>query len=106
MADAPATVSHAPLDWGYAESKESTAITSIPEEQGLYIGGAFLPAANDATYASVNPANESHLGLVAEAGEGDADRAVAAARTAYDSYWRDMPGKERAKYLYRIARLL
>ncbi|UCG40735.1 MAG: aldehyde dehydrogenase family protein [Acidimicrobiia bacterium] len=106
MSDSPATVSHAPLDWAYAESKESTSIVSIPEEQGLYIGGDFLPAANGATYASVNPATEGHLGHVAEAGEGDADRAVSAARAAYETYWRDMPGKERAKYLYRIARLL
>ncbi len=54
----------------------------------------------------MNPATEGLLGHVAEAGEGDADRAVAAARSAYETYWRDMPGKERAKYLYRIARLL
>ncbi len=106
MADTPATVSHGTLEWSYAESKESTSIVSIPERQGLYIGGAFLPAANEATYASVNPATEGLLGHVAEAGEGDADRAVAAARSAYETYWRDMPGRERAKYLYRIARLL
>lgn len=106
MADVPATVSHAPLDWGYAESQESTSIVSIPDEQGLYVGGEFLPAANGATYASVNPATEGHLGAVAEAGEADVDRLVGAARTGFETYWRDMPGKERAKYLYRIARLL
>ncbi len=102
----PAVVSHAPLDWTYAESKESSAIVTIPAEQGLYIGGEFVPARDEATYASVNPATEGHLGAVAEAAPEDADRAVMAARTAYERTWRDMPGKERAKYLYRIARLL
>ncbi len=108
MADSmtPATVSHAPLDWSYAESKESASLATIPAEQGLYIGGEFVPAANEATYDSINPATEGRLGAVAEAGIGDADRAVKAARRAYEETWRDMPGKERSKYLYRIARLL
>lgn len=102
----PATVSHAPLDWSYAESRESTEIVSIPDEQGLYIGGEFVPARSGATYDTVNPATEARLGAVAEAGVDDADVAVKAARSAYEDHWRDMPGRERSKYLYRIARLL
>ncbi len=102
----PATVSHGPLDWSYAESKESSSIVTIPAEQGLYIGGEFVPARSEATYPSVNPATEGHLGAVAEGGAEDADLAVRAARSAYETTWRDMPGKERGKYLYRIARLL
>ena len=59
-----------------------------------------------ATFATENPASEERLSLVAEAGPADVDAAVAAARAAYERVWGPMPGRERAKYLFRIARLL
>ena len=102
----PATTTTAPLDWSYAESKESTAIVSIPDEQGLWIGGREVAALSGNGFASVNPANEETLGTVAEAGEADVDAAVSAARTAYEDGWRDLPGSERSKYLFRLARML
>ena len=75
-------------------------------EYGLFIDGEFGPAAAGGTFATVNPATEEPLAEVAQAGPADVDRAVAAARAAYEQVWGPMPGAERAKYLYRIARIL
>jgi aldehyde dehydrogenase (NAD+) len=79
---------------------------SIAPEYGLFIDGEFGPAADGATFGTINPATEEPLANVAAAGAADTDRAVAAARTAYQRVWGAMPGAERAKYLYRIARIL
>ncbi len=70
------------------------------------MGGEFAPAESGRTFATVNPATEEPLAQVALASAADVDRAVAAARTAYEKTWGKMPGSERAKYLYRIARIL
>jgi aldehyde dehydrogenase (NAD+) len=90
----------------YATSTESTAIVSLRDAYGLWIGGEWVEPRSGNTFPTINPATEEELAVVAEAGDEDIDLAVTAAREAYDSGWRDLPGKERAKYLYRIARLL
>src|SRR5258708_32238036 len=92
--------------WQYAPAPESRDVVSIKAEYGLFIAGAFRPAANGPTFATINPATEDPLPRVALAGQADVARAVAAARTAYEQVWGPMPGSERAKYLYRIARQL
>ncbi len=94
-----------PLDWDYAPSVESTPV-DIPAEQGLWIGGEMVAPVSDAGFDSINPATEETLGVLAEADEADVDRAVGVARDAYDDVWGSMPGKERSKYLFRLARLL
>jgi len=94
------------VDWSYAPSVESTAIVAIPAEQGLWIDGSMVESRSGTTSTTINPATEEPLGVVAEAGEEDVDLAVKAARSAHDSVWADLPGRERAKYLFRIARLL
>jgi aldehyde dehydrogenase (NAD+) len=94
------------LDWQYAPAPESRDIVSIAPEYGLFIAGEFAPAAAGRTFATVNPATEESLARIADAGPDDVDRAVAAARVAYEQVWGRMPGAERAKYLYRIARIL
>src|SRR6202167_4149608 len=96
----------AALDWEYAPAPESRDIVSIAPEYGLFVDGEFAPAADGRQFATVNPATEEPLAQVADAGEADVDRAVAAARAAYERVWGPMPGAERAKSLYRIARLL
>ena len=96
----------APAPWEYAPAPESRDVVTIAPEYGLYVNGEFRPAASGATFATENPASEERLSLVAEAGPADVDAAVAAARTAYERVWGPMPGRERAKYLFRIARLL
>ena len=90
----------------YASAPESTAIVSLRDTYGLFIGGEWVEPRSGDHFPTINPATEEHLADVAEAGPEDVDLAVAAARTAWESGWRDLPGKERAKYLYRIGRLL
>jgi len=96
----------APLSWDYAPAPESREIVTIAPEYGLFVDGEFAPAADGAAFPTVNPATEEPLSRVALAGEADVDRAVAAARRAHELVWGPMPGSERAKYLYRIARIL
>ncbi|HEY1640221.1 MAG TPA: aldehyde dehydrogenase family protein [Streptosporangiaceae bacterium] len=92
--------------WTYAPAPEARDIVSIAPEYGLFINGEFAPAANGRQFATVNPATEEQLAQVAEAGQADIDRAVAAATAAFEQSWRPLPGAERAKYLFRIARIL
>ena len=92
--------------WEYAPAPESREIVTIAAEYGLFTDGEFGPAADGRQFATINPATEEPLARVALAGPADVDRAVAAARHAYEHVWGQMPGAERAKYLYRIARIL
>jgi len=92
--------------WHYAPAPESRDVVSIEPEYGLFVAGTFRPAADGRTFATVNPATEEPLAQVAAAGQADVDAAVGAARAAYEQVWQPMPGSERAKYLYRIARQL
>ena len=93
-----------PAAWEYAPAPESRDVARLRESYGMFIDGAFAGA--DRTLKTVNPATEEVLAEVAVAGEADVDRAVTAARRAYDEVWRPMPGRERAKYLFRIARIV
>src|SRR3954454_24373734 len=87
----------------YAPAPESRAIVHIAPSYGLFIDGEFT-AAKDA-FKTVNPATEEVLSEVASADAEDVDRAVAAARRAFTS-WSALPGPARAKYLFRIARII
>jgi aldehyde dehydrogenase (NAD+) len=92
--------------WEYAPAPESRDIVSIEPEYGLFVAGEFRPAADGRTFGTINPATEEPLAKVAAAGPADVDAAVTAARSAQEQLWGPMPGSERAKYLYRIARQL
>jgi len=92
--------------WDYAPAPESREIVTIAGEYGLFVDGEFGPAADRRQFPTINPATEETLAHVALASPADVDRAVAAARHAYSRVWGPMPGAERAKYLYRIARVL
>jgi aldehyde dehydrogenase (NAD+) len=95
-----------PPDWDYAPAPESAGVVSIAPRYGLFIGGEFVPPADGGYFATLNPATEEPLAEVAQAGQADVDRAVAAARDAYQGPWGATPGRDRAKYLYRIARVI
>ena len=92
--------------WEYAEAPESTDIVRLEERYGLFIGGELVEPKSGRWFETIDPATEEPLAEVAEAGAEDVDLAVTAARRAYEDAWRDLPGSERAKYLFRIARQL
>ncbi len=92
--------------WNYAPAPESKSIASIKERYELFINGAFVKPTSKKYFKTINPANEEVLSEVADANAADVDKAVKAARTAYDKVWKKMSGKERGKYIYRIARML
>ncbi len=96
----------APRAWGYAPAPEARDIVRIRDRYGLFIGGRFVEPRSGRSFTTINPATEEPLAEVAEAGPEDVDLAVRAAREAFEGRWRDLPGSERAKYLYRIARAL
>ena len=92
--------------WNYAPAPQERGIVTIAPSYGLFVNGEFTPAADGRTFTTVNPASEEPLAEVALAGDADVDRAVRAARAAYEQVWGPMPGAQRAKYIYRIARLI
>jgi len=94
------------VSFEYAPAPESRAVLSLQPAYGLFVDGRFVEAADGATLKTVNPATEEVLAEVALAGPADVDRGVAAARRAYESTWSVLPGSERAKYLFRIARII
>jgi aldehyde dehydrogenase (NAD+) len=90
----------------YEPAPESAAIARLRPSYGLFIDGKFTDPSTHEQFASLNPATEETLAMVSSANAVDVDRAVAAARKAYDTVWSKTTGAERAKYLYRIARLI
>jgi len=90
----------------YDPAPESATIAKLKPSYGLFIDGEFSEAESDAQFASINPANEEALSMVAQASALDVDRAVVSARRAYDKVWSKTTGAQRSKYLFRIARLI
>ncbi|MFG2099160.1 aldehyde dehydrogenase family protein [Micromonospora echinaurantiaca] len=90
----------------YAPAPESRSVVDIKPSYGLFIDGTFVDPTDGGSFKSINPASEEVLAEVAEGGAGDVDRAVRAARAAYEKVWGPMPGRDRAKYLFRIARII
>ncbi|MGN6379386.1 MAG: aldehyde dehydrogenase family protein, partial [Gaiellales bacterium] len=96
----------APLEWEYAPAPESRDIVTLEKQYGLYIGGELVEPASGKRFATISPATEEPLAEVALAGPEDVDRGVAAARGAFEDGWSKLRPAERAKYLFRIARIL
>jgi aldehyde dehydrogenase (NAD+) len=94
------------IPWDYATAPESREIVRLKDRYGLFIGGRDVAASDDAVFTTVNPASEEPLAEVARGTAADMDRAVRAARLAFRRRWGGLPGRERAKYLFRIARIL
>jgi aldehyde dehydrogenase (NAD+) len=92
--------------WEYAPSLEATDHFKLASRYNLFIGGKFVEPHSKKWFETINPATEQRLAEVAEADAQDVDRAVKEARRAYEKTWRKLPGSERAKYIYRIARLI
>lgn len=91
--------------WEFDPAPES-ADPRIQKRYDLFIGGKFVAPKSGKYFDSINPANEKKLSEIALANAEDVDAAYQAARNAYDSVWGKMSGRERGKYLFRIARLV
>jgi len=92
--------------WDYSPAPESTAHIKIAPRYELFINGKFVKPFSKKYFATYNPASEEKLSEVALANEKDVDLAVKSARTAYEKVWKKMPPTERAKYIFRIARMI
>ena len=92
--------------WSYAPAPESKSAAKIDPQYDLFINGKFEKPLSKKHFATINPATEEKLSMIAEANTADVNKAVVAARTAYDKTWKKMPPAERAKYIYRIARMI
>src|SRR4029078_3418713 len=91
--------------WEFDPAPE-TADPKIKPQYELFIGGKFVEPRSGKYFDSINPATEKVVSRIALANYEDVDAAYQAAKKAYDSTWSKMPGKERGKYLYRIAGLV
>jgi aldehyde dehydrogenase (NAD+) len=91
--------------WEYAPAPESRDIANLKPSYRMFVDGQFVDGAGE-PLKTINPATGEVLAEVSTASPADVDKAVKAARRAYDRVWGKMPGAERAKYLFRIARMI
>ena len=101
---------HAPVpaltEWEYAPAPEAREIVQLEKRYGLFIGGKFVKPRSGEWFPSISPSTEETLAEVAQASEKDVDLAVKAGRAAFEDGWSKLPASERAKYLFRIARII
>jgi aldehyde dehydrogenase (NAD+) len=97
---------HAPIPagWEYESAPESRDIVTLRDRYGHFVGGEWLEPKE--TYTTINPATEEPLAEVGQATEAEVQLAAQAAHEAFENGWSGLGGAERAKYLYRIARIL
>src|SRR6185312_1543198 len=89
----------------YAPAPESRGILTLKDAYGLFIDGEFVDGTGG-TFTTISPADESPIAEIALGSDADVDAAVAAARRAHTKVWGKMSGRDRGKYLFRIARLV
>ena len=94
------------MTFEYAPAPESRAVVDIQPSYGLFINGEFTAPIDGGSFKTVNPATEEVLSEISSAGALDVNAAVSAARRAHGRVWGPMSGRDRAKYLFRIARLI
>ena len=94
------------MTFEYAPAPESRSVVDIQPSYGLFINGEFTAPIDGGSFKTVNPATEEVLSQISSAGALDVDAAVSAARRAHSRVWGPMSGRDRAKYLFRIARLI
>jgi aldehyde dehydrogenase (NAD+) len=93
-----------PSGWDYAPAPEARDIVHIDERYGHFVGGEWLEPRE--TYTTISPSSEEPLAEVGQATPEEVRTAIEAARAAFENGWSALPGSERAKYLFRIARIL
>jgi aldehyde dehydrogenase (NAD+) len=95
-----------PSGWDYAPAPEARDIVTLQKRYGVFIGGELVDPRSGEHFETLDPSTEEPLAEVAQAGPVDVDLAVKAARDAFENGWSDLSPAERAKYLFRIARIL
>ncbi len=93
-------------EWNYSPSPESTTHVKIEKRYALFINNEWVAPSSKAYFPTLNPANETVISEIAWANDKDVDKAVRAARKAYQEVWSKLSGAERGKYLFRIARMM
>ena len=96
----------APAGWDYAPAPEARDIVRLADRYGLYVAGEWVAPRSGDYYTTVDPATEEPLTEIAHGNAEDVSLAVEAARDAFDDGWSKTPPSERAKYMFRIARIL
>ena len=94
-----------PASWDYAPAPEAKDLVKIEDHYGLFIGGKFVEPLSKQRYTTIDPSREEPLSEIAQAGKADVAKAVRTAREAQPR-WAKLKPSERAKYLFRIARIL
>ena len=94
------------FNWEYAPAPEAKDHVKLKAQYDLFINGKFVKPNSKKYFATHDPSTGEKLAEVAQANAKDVDSAVTAAKTAYDKVWKKMPAKERAKYIFRIARVM
>src|SRR3954467_11604880 len=89
----------------YAPAPESRGAVDIKASYGLFVNGEFVDG-HGRSFKTISPSTEEVLAEIAEADEADIDTAVKAPPRAHARVWGGMPGRERAKCLFRIARII
>jgi aldehyde dehydrogenase (NAD+) len=92
--------------WEYAPAPQDSNFVELKDQYDLFIGGKFVKPSKGRYFKSTNPSTEEEITEFAEATQKDVDKAVKAARKAFDGEWSRISAKERGKYLYRIARMI
>lgn len=102
----PGPASPMAAGWEYSPSREAVDHVRIRSRYELFIGGKFVEPHSKSWFPTINPATEEVLSEVAEADAADVEAAVKEARRAYERVWSKIPASERAKYIFRIARVM
>ena len=105
-----ATSPNATLDfssgWSYDDAPQDSDHITLDDQYGLFINGDFVEPESGNYFDSINPATEEKLADIGEAGTKDIDKAVKAARKAFEGPWSDLSAAERGKYIFRLARMI
>lgn len=94
------------VSWDLSPAPENKTHIQLKKKYDLFINGKFVKPVAGKYFDTINPATEEKIAEIAEAGAKDIDKAVKAARKAYNEVWSKMAPRERGKYIYRIARLI
>ena len=95
-----------PARWDYAPAPESTKILDLRDRYDHFIGGEWVKPTGKQYFTTISPATLKPLAEVAQGSAKDVDKAVAAARRAFETDWSRRSGAERGRFLFRIARII